>query len=93
LSFAAEKEGVTGVFNAGYGGQMTINDLAGRVISAAGSFSRVLHAPERAGDVKHSRASADKLLAAGWRPDHDLKEGLATTLGFFRAREAGGDPA
>ena len=92
LSFVAEKKGVTGVFNAGYGGQMTINDLAERVISAAGSSSRVLHAPERAGDVKHSRASADKLLAAGWQPNHDLKEGLATTLGFFRDREAGGDP-
>ena len=92
LSFVAEKKGVTGVFNAGYGGQMTINDLAERVISAAGSLSRVLHGPDRAGDVKHSRASADKLLAAGWQPNHDLKEGLATTLGFFRDREAGGDP-
>ncbi len=84
LSFAAETPGVTGVFNAGYGGQMTINDLAGKIIASAGSDSKVLHGPERAGDVKHSRSSADKLLAAGWQPKHSLDEALATTLEFFR---------
>ena len=83
LSFAVETSGVTGVFNAGYGGQITINDLAERVISSADSSSKVLYAPERPGDVKHSRASAAKLLAAGWKPRHSLEEGLAATLGFF----------
>jgi UDP-glucose 4-epimerase len=83
LTFAVETPGVTGVFNAGYGGQITINDLAERVISSAESSSKVLYAPERAGDVKHSRASAAKLLAAGWKPRHSLEEGLAATLGFF----------
>lgn len=84
LSFAAETPGVTGVFNAGYGGQMTINDLATKIIASAGSSSKVLHGPERAGDVKHSRSSADRLLAAGWQPKHSLDEALATTLEFFR---------
>jgi UDP-glucose 4-epimerase len=74
------------VFNAGYGGQITINDLAGGIIAAAGSSSRVHHGPERAGDVRHSRASADKLRAAGWRPRHTLDEGLAATLEYFRDR-------
>ncbi len=84
LSFAVETPGVTGVFNAGYGGQMTINDLAGKIIAASGSGSKVLHGPERAGDVKHSRSSAAKLLEAGWVPKHSLDEALATTLEFFR---------
>ena len=84
LAFAAETPGVTGVFNAGYGGQMTINDLAGKIIAAAGSASRILHGPARAGDVKHSRSSADKLRQAGWRPGHSLDDALATTLAFFR---------
>jgi UDP-glucose 4-epimerase len=82
LSFAVETPG--GVFNAGYGGQITINDLANGLITAAASTSKVLHAPERAGDVRHSRASADKLRAAGWTPRHNLEEGLARTLEFFR---------
>ena len=85
LVFAVETEGVTGVFNAGYGGQITINDLANSLISTAASTSKVLHAPERAGDVRHSRASADKLRAAGWIPRHSLDEGLARTLEFFKA--------
>ena len=86
LSFAVETPGVTGVFNAGYGGQMTINDLANKIIASAGSDSKVLHGPERAGDVKHSRSSADKLRNAGWQPKHSLDDALATTLEFFRGR-------
>ncbi len=86
LAFAVETPGVTGVFNAGYGGQITINDLADGLIHAAGSSSKVLHAAERAGDVRHSRASADKLRAAGWTPRHSLEEGLARTLEFFKSR-------
>jgi UDP-glucose 4-epimerase len=85
LAFAVETPGVTGVFNAGYGGQITINDLADGLIEAAGSDSRIIHAAERAGDVRHSRASADKLRAAGWIPRHSLDEGLARTLEFFKA--------
>jgi len=84
LSFAAETPGVTGVFNAGYGGQITVNDLARHIIAAANSSSRVLHGPERAGDVKHSRASAGKLMAAGWSPSSTLGDGLAATLDYFR---------
>jgi UDP-glucose 4-epimerase len=85
LAFAVETPGVTGVFNAGYGGQITINDLADGLIKAAGSDSRIIHAAKRAGDVRHSRASADKLRAAGWIPRHSLDEGLARTLEFFKA--------
>ncbi len=84
LSFAAETPGVTGVFNAGYGGQMTINELANKIIASSGSAAKILHVSERAGDVKHSRSSAAKLLGAGWPPRHSLDEALATTLEFFR---------
>ena len=53
---------------------------------AAASTSEIRHAPERAGDVRHSRASANKLRAAGWIPRHTLDEGLAKTMEFFRRR-------
>ena len=84
LTFVAEHPEVTGVFNAGYGGQITIEELAQNIIKAAESSSKVLHAPERPGDVKHSRACADKLRNAGWQPRHTLPEGLATTLEYFK---------
>lgn len=86
LAFAGETPGVGGIFNAGYGSQITINDLAEKIIRAAGSSSQVIHAPERPGDVRHSRASADKLRAAGWAPRHTLEEGLAATLEFFQQK-------
>ena len=85
LAFAVETPGVTGVFNAGYGEQITINDLATGLIAAAESSSNILYAPGRAGDVRHSRASSDKLRAAGWKPRFTLEDGLAETLDFFRA--------
>ena len=88
LAFAVETPGVTGVFNAGYGGQITIEDLANGLVSAAVSASKILHAPERAGDVRHSRASADKLRAAGWVPRHTLEEGLGVTLEFFKGKNS-----
>ena len=85
LTYVAEHPEVTGVNNVGYGGQITINRLAEIIVSAADSKSKIVHLPERPGDVKHSRACADKLLAAGWKPQHSLEEGLKTTLEYFRS--------
>lgn len=86
LVFAATTEGVHGTFNAGYGGQITINDLANNILETAATDSKLLHGPERAGDVKHSRASSDKLRAAGWKPQYTLEEGLAATFKFFEQK-------
>jgi len=83
LAFAALND-IHGTFNAGYGGQITIQELAESIIAAVGSNSRIIHAPVRAGDVRHSRANADKLRSAGWTPQFSLEEGLATTLASFR---------
>ncbi len=83
LAFAALHD-IHGTFNAGYGGQVTINDLATSIISAAGSTSKIVHLADRPGDVKHSRASADKLRHAGWQPQFTMEQGLAHTLEFFR---------
>ena len=85
LTYVAEHPEVTGVYYVGYGGQITINDLANIIIDAAGSTSKVVHLPERPGDVKHSRSCADKLRNAGWTPKYTLEEGLKTTLEYFKS--------
>ncbi len=85
LTYVAEHPEVTGVNNVGYGGQITINELASIIIEAAGSSSQIKHEPVRAGDVKHSRACADKLRAAGWKPAYTLEEGLKATLEYFKS--------
>jgi UDP-glucose 4-epimerase len=84
LVFGAEKS-LSGTFNVGYGRQMTINDLAKRIITLTDSPSEIRHLAERPGDVKHSRASVEKLFAAGWQPAHTMDEALAATITLMRS--------
>ena len=79
---------LTGVFNAGYGGALTINALAQQIVAAADSRSEIQHLPERPGDVRHSRAAIDKLLATGWKPVSNLHEGLREMSGRGGTRTA-----
>lgn len=75
----------TGVYNVAYGGKITINDLAREIIRLTGSRSEILYQPERAGDVKHSMAAPDKLMATGFKPSFSFAEGMAQTVAWFRA--------
>jgi UDP-glucose 4-epimerase len=45
-----------------------IKDLAEAIVELTVSSSEILYGPSRPGDVRHSRASADKLRSLGWRP-------------------------
>jgi UDP-glucose 4-epimerase len=83
--FAATTRGLTGVFNVGYGEAITVLELARRIVALAGSHSEIHYAAGRAGDVRRSCASVDKLRTAGFRPSGSLEGGLAETLGYFRA--------
>ena len=80
--FMAESE-FTGVYNVAYGNSITINELLKIIKEATNSSSEIIHAEERAGDVKHSKAAVDKLKATGFKPQHDLPTGLKTTIDFF----------
>ncbi len=73
-----------GVYNVGCGGRITVSDLASKIISLCGSSSRVVHEPARPGDIYHSQADVTRILAAGFRPDVGLDEGLVETIRFFR---------
>ena len=76
----------TGVRNVAYGKKITINDLVNKIKDLTHSQSAVHYLPERAGDVKHSMASIDKLIASGFKPSHTFEEGLAKTIEFFRTK-------
>ena len=88
LTFVATRPGVSGVFNAGYGGQITIRELAERILALTGSRSPIRFAPERPGDVRHSRASIDRLRATGWTPAGSLQQGLERTWTALRGAPA-----
>ena len=85
-AFFATQSSATGVFNVGYGRRITINDLAATICRLAGSRSKIEHAPERTGDVKHSLAAMEKLRAAGFNPAGNFNDGLNATVGFFRKK-------
>ncbi|MDE0820062.1 MAG: NAD-dependent epimerase/dehydratase family protein [Opitutales bacterium] len=76
LIFLAENESVTGVFNAGYGRQTSVKELAESILELTGSSSEIVYAPERVGDVRHSLASVEKLKSAGFYPAGNLDAGL-----------------
>jgi len=75
----------SGVFNIAYGKRITINDLAEKIKRIVGSSSEIRHLPERPGDVKHSMAAVDKLLATGFRAAGDFDAGLAVTIDYFKS--------
>ena len=82
--FLAQNPDITGVYNIGYGGSITVNDLGKKIVALTGTASAIRYAPARAGDVRHSRASADKIRAAGLVLDSNFDAGLAETITFFR---------
>ena len=84
LVHAATQPAFSGSHNVGYGRSMTVLDLAQLIIRLAGSKSRIIHQPERPGDVRHSRAAIDKLLATGFHHVSSLEQGLVETLASFR---------
>jgi UDP-glucose 4-epimerase len=85
LDFAAHTPGLTGVFNAGYGGQITVLELAQRILALTGSRSPIRFEPARAGDVRHSRAGVERLHQAGFRPTGSLDAGLQNMLSALRS--------
>ena len=74
----------TGVHNIANGGKISINDLATEIIRLTGSKSKIIHKEVRAGDVKHSRASIDKLTATGFKPSFSFSDGLAATVEAYK---------
>ncbi len=76
-----------GLFNVAYGKKTTINDLVRMIIKMTDSKSKVEHKPPRPGEVKHSLASIDKLLATGFKPTSDFKTGMKVTVDYFRGKE------
>jgi dTDP-glucose 4,6-dehydratase len=73
--------------NVGNPQEMTIRELAERIVALTGSRSRIVERPLPVDDPKVRRpdiARARTLL--GWEPRVSLDEGLGPTLAYFRSR-------
>ena len=73
------------VINVACGQRVTVNELVAEVISFCDDSSlRATHAPERAGDVRHSLADITRAKALlGYEPIVGFREGLAETLQWY----------
>ncbi|MFN4896992.1 MAG: UDP-glucuronic acid decarboxylase family protein [Pseudomonadota bacterium] len=86
------KEGFHGPVNLGNPNEMTIGDLAKRVIELTGSRSKIVKRPLPQDDPTRRQPAielAKKEL--GWAPSVELNEGLKRTIEDFKARLAQGE--
>jgi UDP-glucose 4-epimerase len=88
LAYTGESKDMSGTYNVGYGQSQSILALAQEIIRLTSSKSVIEHLPLRAGDVRHSVASTERLLSAGWKPQSTVSAGLAETIAAFRRLKA-----
>ena len=69
-----------GIYNVATGSEITVNELAQRIVAITGSSSSIAHAPERPGDVRNSCGDATRLRSLGWAPQVELEDGLRRTI-------------
>jgi len=88
------REGFSGPVNLGNPNEMTIVDLAKKIISLTGSASKIVHKPLPTDDPV--RRQPDISLAKrelGWTPSVDLDAGLKRTIADFEQRMSAGEGA
>ena len=81
LAMKAERPLGGEVFNVGTGRRVTLRQLVEELNRALGTSIEPEFGPERAGDVKHSQASLDRIQEVlGYRPVVDFEDGLRRTI-------------
>lgn len=78
---AARAAGVSGAFNIASGESLTLNRLVAMLREASGRAVEVDHAPDRRGDVRHSRADISRARETlGYAPAAEMAAGLGEYL-------------
>ncbi|NBR42702.1 MAG: NAD-dependent epimerase/dehydratase family protein [Verrucomicrobia bacterium] len=85
LAYVAERESVIGTYNVGHGQGLSILSLAEKIIALTGSKSSIEYRPGRAGDVKDSVASPEKLQSVGWKASVSFDQALSETIRYFKS--------
>lgn len=77
------------VMNLAVGGSVTLLELVEKINQQLGTSFEPVHAPERTGDIKYSRADVTKAIELlDFAPIADFDEGLARTVEWFKSRNA-----
>ncbi len=89
LLMAADTEDIHDPVNIGNPHELTVLDIAEKIIALTGSDSRVSYAPLPEDDPKVRRPDISRAEALlGWHPTVALVEGLTRTIEYFRRRAA-----
>jgi UDP-glucose 4-epimerase len=87
LLAARAPEAAGQVMNLATEGRISLLELVDKINAALGTDIQPTHAPERPGDIKHSRASIDKARdLLDFRPVVDFDTGLKRTVEWYRSR-------
>ena len=93
LAATAGSDVTATVYNCGCNGRTDLKELFAMIREAlAKDFPKVADAeptfePPRPGDVPHSQAAIDKIMAAlGYEPSHQVEGGMAETVSWFAQR-------
>jgi UDP-glucuronate decarboxylase len=81
----ATEHAVTGPINLGNPNEMTMLELADRIVELVGSRSEIVHRPLPADDPTQRRPDISQAHdVLDWRPTVDVGQGLAATVDYFR---------
>ena len=81
---------IGGIYNIGGGSTISLNEAIASIASCVGVKPRVVHAPARPGDQRHTRADIGRARAGlGYAPSVEPAAGLARQVEWHRARPAG----
>jgi UDP-N-acetylglucosamine 4-epimerase len=73
------------VMNVACGDQISLNDMIELLKKISGKEINAIYLPERAGDVKHSKASIDKIKEVlNYHPEYRFQEGLEIVYEWYK---------
>lgn len=84
--FAENRDALNQVYNVACGEQTTLNEMIAALNSIAGKNIAAVYGPERAGDVKHSKADISKIRERlGYKPTIFFNEGLRRVYQWYNS--------
>lgn len=79
------EENINGVYNIGCNLEIQINEVAQIILDKIDTKSNLKYLEPRKGDIKHSRASIEKISSYSlWRPSISLEEGIEKTISYYK---------
>lgn len=78
------------VFNMACGDQVSLNEMVEMLRGISNKEIKVIYGPERAGDVKHSKASIEKIIEIlNYSPEYKFEKGLKIVFEWYQNNTIG----